>query len=81
MQVRAKPHGLLTAGVNSPGGWLELDMADGSDVADLFEVLGERSPAFDPRACLALVGGQKVPLDWPLNDGDEVYLYHLFSGG
>ena len=81
MQIRVQLHGLLTAGLDDPDQPLELTLPEGTDVADVFEALHERSPMIDARACLALVNGVKVPLDWPLHDGDEVGLYHLFSGG
>ncbi len=79
--IRIQPHGLLTAAVVEPGDWIELTLPSGTDVAGAVEVLGEISPLFDPRACLAIVEGAKVPLDYVLNQGDQVKLYHLFSGG
>jgi sulfur carrier protein ThiS len=81
MQVQVKLHGLLVAGADSPDGWLEVTVPEGTDVAGVFEALGEISPMFDSRACLTLVDKIKVPLDWVLSDGDELHLYHLFSGG
>jgi hypothetical protein len=81
MQIRVKLHGLLLAGIDNPDGLLEFSVPGGTDVAGVFEVLGESSPMFDARACLAIVDGVKVPLDWKLKDGDELRLYHLFSGG
>jgi molybdopterin converting factor small subunit len=81
MQIRVRLHGLLTAGIGDRDRPLELTLPPGTEVAGVFEVLHERSPMIDARACLALVNGVKVPLNWPLQDGDEVNLYHLFSGG
>ncbi len=81
MQIRVTLHGLLTAGMDDPDEPLDLRLPPGTDVAGLFAVLAERSPMIDARACLAIVNGVKVPLNWPLHDGDEVGLYHLFSGG
>ena len=81
MRIRIKAHGLLTVGVDHPEGLIELDVPAGSDIAGVFDLLGERSPIFDPRACLILVDGAKVSLDRVLKAGDEVRLYHLFSGG
>jgi hypothetical protein len=45
-------------------------------LGDLFE-----SPLFDPGACTATIHGTIVNLDRTLEDGDQVELYHLFSGG
>ena len=81
MQVQVQPHGLLSATVDVPGSWIELTLPVGTDLAGAMEVLGEISPLFDARACLAIVEGIKVPPDQILKDGDQVKLYHLFSGG
>jgi sulfur carrier protein ThiS len=81
MLVRVQPHGLLSAAVDEPEGWIELTLPQGTDIAGAMEVLGEISPLFDPRACLAIVEGAKVPPDRVLKHGDQVKLYHLFSGG
>jgi hypothetical protein len=81
MEIRVKAHGLLTAGVQNPNGWIDMTLPAGTDVAGVFDLLQDTSPLFDSRACLAIVDKVKVPLDWVLNDGDELHLYHLFSGG
>ena len=81
MLIRVQPHGLLTAVVDEPEGWIELTLPEGTDMAGAMEVLSKISPLFDPRACLAIVEGIKVPPDRVLEDGDQVKLYHLFSGG
>lgn len=81
MHLRVKLHGLLVAGADNPDGIVELDLPGETNVAGLFQALAETSPLFDAQACLAIVNGVKVPLDWRLQDGDEVNLYHLFSGG
>jgi hypothetical protein len=81
IQIRVQPHGLLSAVVDEPGGWIELTLPSGTDVAGAMEALSEISPLFDARACLAIVGGEKVALDRVLKHGDQVQLYHLFSGG
>ena len=81
MRVGVTVHGMLTAAVDDPGGRLALSVPDGSNIRDVVEVLAQRSPLFDPRACLAVVGGVKVPLDRELVDGEEIDLYLLFGGG
>ena len=81
MRIQVKLHGLLTAGFDAPDGIVELDVPAGIDIAGVIEVLKGTSPMFDPRSCLAVVGGAKVLLDWTLEDGDQVGLYHPFSGG
>jgi sulfur carrier protein ThiS len=81
MQVEVQPHGLLSAAVDRPGDWIELTLPQGTDVAGAMKVLNEISPLFDPRACLAIVEGAKAPPDRILKHGDQVKLYHLFSGG
>jgi molybdopterin converting factor small subunit len=81
MRVRVALHGLFKVGVDDPDGLIELTLPDGTDVAGVIEVLRETSPMLDPRACLAMVGGERVVLDRPLKDGEEVRLYPIFSGG
>jgi hypothetical protein len=81
MRIRVQPHGLLSAAVDEPEGWIELSLPHGTNLAGAMMALGEISPLFDPRACLAIVDGTKVPPEQVLEDGDRVQLYHLFSGG
>ena len=81
MHIRVTVHGLLTAAVDDPGGHLALSVSDGTDIQGLVEILAQRSPLFDPRACLVLVDGVQVPLDRPLRDGENLHLYALFGGG
>ncbi|MEE8391750.1 MAG: hypothetical protein V3S14_13280 [Anaerolineae bacterium] len=81
MQVQIKVHGLLTIRVDDPDGLVELTLPDGTDVAGVLAVFRETSSFFDPRTCLAIIGGERVGLDRVLEDGEEVRLYHLFSGG
>jgi hypothetical protein len=81
MRIRVKLHGLLTAGMGDPGGLHKLDVAEGADVATVIEAFQERSALFDPRSILAVIENRKVPLSHVLLDGDELHLYHLFSGG
>jgi hypothetical protein len=45
------------------------------------EMLAQRSPLFDSRACLAVIEGVQVPLDRELQDVDLRHLYLLFGGG
>jgi molybdopterin converting factor small subunit len=81
VRIRVKLHGLLTTGMDFPDGVVELAVLEGSDVAAVVDGFRERSALFDPRACLALVAGVKVPLDHVLQDGDRVDLYLPFGGG
>ncbi len=81
MQVRVKLYGWLKVGVDDPDGLIELTLPDGTNVAEVIEIVRETSPLLDPRACLTLVGGASVPLDQPLKDGEELHLYPTFSGG
>ena len=81
MRIRARLHALFKIGVKDPDGVVELTLPDGTDVAGLAEALHDTSPTLDPRACLAMIGGVRVPLNRTLNDGEEVDLYPLFTGG
>jgi len=72
---------LFTVGVSDPDGLIELTLPDGTDVAGVIEALRETSPMLDPRSCLPMVGGERVPLDRILKDGEEMYLYPIFGGG
>jgi hypothetical protein len=72
---------MLTAAVDDPDGGLTLPVPDGCTIRDVVEILAQRSPLFDPRACLATVDGVKVPLDRVLADGESLHLYLLFGGG
>ena len=60
---------------------VELELPEGTDIAAVVEGFRQRSALFDPRACLAIVAGVKVPLDHVLQDGDQLDLYLPFSGG
>lgn len=82
MNVQVRAHGLLTAAVRNPEGLIRLEVPDGIDILGVVEILcEERSPLFDPRSCIAVMDGAKVPLDHILVDGDRVDLYVLFGGG
>ena len=83
MRVRVRVFGLLRAAVADPEGRLEITAPEGTDVAGLIALLAtERSSSmFDARACLAVVDGARVPLSQVLEEGQEVGLYHTFSGG
>jgi molybdopterin converting factor small subunit len=81
MRIRVKLHGLLTTGMDFPDDVAELVVPERSDIAAVVEGFRERSALFDPRACLAIVAGVKVPLDHVLQDGDQVDLYFPFGGG
>ena len=81
MRVRVTLHGWLKIGVDDPDGLIELTLPDGTDVAGVIEALHETSPMLDPRACLTIVGGARVPLDRTLKDSEEVHLYPVFGGG
>ena len=79
--IRVQLHGLLGVVADDPGGWVDLALTEGADVASAMDVLGERSSLVDPRACMALVAKTKVPLNHVLRAGEELHLYHLFRGG
>jgi molybdopterin converting factor small subunit len=81
MRVRVTLYGWLKLGVDAPDGLIELTLPGGTDVAGAIGALRETSPLLDPRACLVIVDGAQVPLDWTLKDGEEVGLYPTFSGG
>jgi hypothetical protein len=81
MRVNVTVHGMLTAAVDDPDGRLTLSVPYGIDIRGVVEILAQRSPLFDPRACLATVDGVKVPLDRVLGDGEVLDLYLLFGGG
>jgi hypothetical protein len=74
---------LLTVAVDDPGGRLALTLPQGTDVAGAVEALREAtgSSFFDVRACLATIDGARVGWHRVLADGDELHLYHTFSGG
>jgi sulfur carrier protein ThiS len=55
----------------------DLDLADGSTVADLIQALGLQA---GPTLTVG-VNGQMVPLDSTLNDGDKVMLVTPMEGG
>jgi hypothetical protein len=80
-RIRVIAHGMLTATVHEPEGRIELPAPDGIDVRGVIEILSERSPLFEVRACLAVIDGVRVPLDQLLQDGEEVNLSLLFGGG
>jgi molybdopterin converting factor small subunit len=83
MHVRVLVHGLLTAAVEDPDRWLDVALPAEADVEELVQALCQwlDSPLFDPRSCMATLGGTVVPMNHPLQEGDEVQLYHRFSGG
>jgi hypothetical protein len=81
MQIRVKTHGPLAIRVGDPDGFVELTLPDGTHVAGVLEIFRETSSFFDSRSCLAVIGGKRVSLNRVLEDGEEVHLYHLFSGG
>ncbi|MCP4536071.1 MAG: hypothetical protein GY832_02895 [Chloroflexi bacterium] len=81
MQVQVRVHGLLAIRVDDSDGFIELILPDGTDVAGILAVFRETSSFFDPRTCLALIDGERVALNRVIEDGEQVHLYHLFSGG
>jgi len=54
----------------------ERKMSDGSTILDLVRVLGVR-----PDEVLVIIGNGPVPLDRVLQDGDQVELLSIVSGG
>ncbi len=82
MRIRVVAHGLLTVAVEDPGGAIDLDVADRSDIQQVLWILHDRSPVFDPRATpVAVIDGAQVLLDRILHDGEVVHLYPIFGGG
>ncbi|HSR34249.1 MAG TPA: hypothetical protein VLY63_27090 [Anaerolineae bacterium] len=81
IRIRVTVHGMLTAAVDDPSGILDIVVPEGTDVQGLVEILSERSPLFDPRACFGLIDGARVPGDMLLRDGQQVNLYLMFGGG
>ena len=81
MRIGVVVHGMLTAAVREPGGEVQVEVPDGVDITGVVEILSERSPLFDPRSCLAVMDGVKVPLDRVLAEGEQVHLYLMFGGG
>ncbi len=81
MKIQVTVHGMLTAAVREPGGQVELEVPEGTDILGVVEILSERSPLFDPRASLAVMDGVKVELGRTLLDGNRVDLYLMFGGG
>ena len=81
VRIRVKLYGLLTIGINDPDHLVEVTLPDGTDVAGLIESLRKTSPKLDPRACFAMLGGGRVPLDRTLQEGEVVHLYPIFGGG
>jgi molybdopterin converting factor small subunit len=81
MRIRVTVHGMLTVAVKDPDGRVEVTVPEGTNVQGVVEKLSERSPLLDPRACLAVMGGVKVPGDRALQDGDEVHLHLIVGGG
>ena len=62
---------------------LELELAPGATVADLYEKLAasdERFARYDRKMAFA-VNGRHVAVDAPLEEGDEVALLPPVSGG
>lgn len=54
----------------------EVTLEEGATGADLFEALG-----LAREGALLFRGGEPVPLDAPLEDGDEVRIVRTTSGG
>ena len=81
MRIRIKVFGLLVAAVDNPERFIDLSLPTGTDVAGAIDRLQTTSSLFDPRSCLAVIDGVRVPQDHVLQDGDEVHLFHMFSGG
>lgn len=81
MRIGVTVHGMLTAAVEDPEGHLVLSVPGGTCIRGVIETLAQRSPLFDPRACLAVIEGVQVPLDRELQDGERLHLYLLFGGG
>jgi hypothetical protein len=81
MRVPVKVYGLLIAAVHNLDRLVELSLPDGTGDAGAIEALHDTSSLRDPRSCLAVIEGGKVPPAHVRRDGDQVHLCHLFSGG
>jgi hypothetical protein len=82
MRIHLTVHGLLTVAVKDPGGRMEVEAPEGTDVLGLIEILCEQSPVFDPRSSpIAVIDGVQAPLDRVLQDGQHLHLYPIFGGG
>jgi hypothetical protein len=81
MRVRVTLYGWFRLGVSNPDNALEVILPCGIDVAGVIEALRKTSPMLDPRSCLAMIDGARVPLDRILKEGEEMHLYPVFSGG
>lgn len=79
MHIRVKLFATLTRHVVDArsGIPLEIDIPEGSTIADLIKKL--RLP--DPEIKVVFVNGRSRPLDWPLNPGDEVGIFPPIGGG
>jgi len=81
MRVRVILYGWFRLGVENPDGLIKLTLPDDTNIARVIEILRETSPMLHSRACLAMIGGARAPLDQTFKDGEEVGLYPIFSGG
>jgi molybdopterin converting factor small subunit len=81
IRVRITMYGLLTVAVRDPESVVDVELPVGSDVAGLIDTLAETSPMFDARSILAVANGVLVGHDHQLSEGEEIGLYHTFSGG
>jgi hypothetical protein len=67
--------------VEDPDGQLKLDVPGGTGVVGVMELPAEGAPLFDAKSCPAVVDGVQVPFILLLTEGEDLYLYHTFSGG
>ena len=74
MHIRVLVHGLLTAAVEDPDRWLDVALPTDANVEELVQALCQwlDSPLFDPRSCIATLEDTVVPMNHPLQEGDEV---------
>ncbi|MGQ9459104.1 MAG: MoaD/ThiS family protein [Anaerolineae bacterium] len=60
-----------------PGTFLDMDLPQGATILNLIQRL--HLPVEEVK--VAFVNGRSRPLDWPLQEGDEVGLFPAIAGG
>lgn len=79
MKIRVKLFATLTRHVPSAQSEspLVIELAQGATIEDLIKKLQLPSPEVK----VVFVNGRARPLDWPLNQGDEVGIFPPIGGG
>lgn len=93
MRVQLQLHGWLRApadrrtdplapgSMTAAGGWVELELPEGSDVAQAIAALREVGALPERRGWVVTVDGRRAALDRRLSEGEKVHLFPLTSGG